>query len=205
MAESRRVGRWFTLLALPILLGGCAAETIVAPLEEVQRAIYRPVGPPKITLFTMINNRSGSGAHSALLVSGSQRVVFNPAGTYNHPQTPERNDVHFGMTDKAVDFFIDYHARETFHVVQQELIVTPEQAEIALRLVQDYGAVPPAGCTTSITNILRSVPGFENFAGGLFPTKAMKGMAKYPGVVTKKHFDDSPDQRGDLIQVPNVR
>lgn len=197
--------RRLLVLVLPLVLMGCAAQSVWAPDSEVQQASYRHNGPPSITLFTVINNRSGSGAHSGLMVNGSQRLLFDPAGSFKHPQLPERNDVLFGMNDRAVAVYIDYHARETFHVVQQDLVVSPEQAVLIQRLVQEYGAVPPASCTTSITNILRQVPGFENFQGGLFPIKAMNGMADIPGVVTSKHFDDTPDRRGELVQVPRVR
>ena len=49
------------LLALLLPLAACGAKSVYAPEAEVQRAIYRAEGPPSITLFTMINNRSGEG------------------------------------------------------------------------------------------------------------------------------------------------
>lgn len=206
-AEGRRRVRFATVLLLiaPVLLAGCGAEAVWAPDAEVQQAIYRADGPPTITLYTMINNRSKEGAHSGLMVSGSQRVVFDPAGSFHHPQLPERNDVFFGMTPAAKAFYIDYHARETFHVVEQTLVVTPEQAEAALVAVQKAGPVPKAACSNAIGKVLRQVPGFEDFGGGLFPAKTMRDFGRIPGVETRKYFDDSPDRRGDLITVPKVR
>lgn len=190
-------------LVLPLLTGACA-ESVWAPDAEVQQALYRHDGPPALTLFTVINNRSGEGAHSGLMVNGSQRVVFDPAGSFNHPQLPERNDVVFGMTPRAHLFYIDYHARETYHVIEHTIRVTPEQAEAALRLVQTEGPVAPAACSSSIARVMRQIPGFESFRGGVFPKQTMRSFMAL-GATEQKHFDDSPDRRGDLIQVPKVR
>ncbi|MEO0814443.1 MAG: hypothetical protein AAFY60_16405 [Myxococcota bacterium] len=185
------------MLAL-LLLGGCAAEPVWAPEDAVQRALYRHAGGPSITLFTMVNNRTGEGAHAGLMVSASQRVIFDPAGTFWHPTLPERNDVHFGIKPSALDFYIDYHARETYHVVVQTLAVSPEQAERALGLVQSYGAVPKAHCTKAITTVLRQVPGFEGMRSTWFPAKARDAFSSYPNVVTRRVFDDDPDDHSDL-------
>ena len=153
--------RLFLCLALLLSLAACGAEPKWADDAAVSRAAYVHEGPASITLFTVLNNRSGSGAHSGLMINGSQRVMFDPAGTWHHPYLPERNDVHYGMTDKMVAFYIDYHARVTYRVVQQTVYVTPAQAEIALQRAKGYGAVPKAMCARSVSSILRGVPGFE--------------------------------------------
>jgi hypothetical protein len=180
------------ILFLPLLLAACA-EPVWAPEEAVQKAIYRHNGPPAITLVTMINNRSGEGGHSALLINASQRVVFDPAGTWHHPTVPERNDVLFGMTPTMWDFYLDYHARESYHVVLQTVQVSPEIAELALRRVQEYGAVPKTQCSNSVSNILRGIPGFETVSRSLWPRRTMESFGALPGVVTQKIYDDSPD------------
>jgi len=133
------------LLAL-LTLAACGAEPKWAPEEQVQAARYVHDGPPAITLFTVINNRSGSGAHSGLMINGSERIMFDPAGTWNHPRIPERNDVHFGITPRIVNFYIDYHARETFRVVEQTVVVSPGIAELVAQRAKAYGAVPKAQC-----------------------------------------------------------
>lgn len=190
-------------LILPLALAACGAEPVWAPEEEVQRAIYRHDAPPSLTLFTVVSNRSGSGAHTGLLVNGSQRVIFDPAGTWYHPQVPERNDVHFGMKDAAVDFYVDYHARETFHVVIQEVPVSPQVAEMALRAVQEYGAVPKAYCAVATSTILSGLPGFENAPSGFSPLRLMKYFDTIPGVKRRVVFDDSPDNNR-TIEAPRL-
>lgn len=189
-------------LVVPLFLAACGAESVWAPEEEVQRAKYRHDAPPSLTLITVVSNRSGSGAHSALVVNGSQRVIFDPAGTWHHPLLPERNDVHFGMTPSALEFYIDYHARETFHVVSQEVPVSSQVAEVALARVQNYGAVPKAFCSNATTDILRSIPGFETVPRSFSPKAAMRAFDAKPGVVRTVVYDDSPANNGTIAVPP---
>lgn len=179
------------LLMLP--LASCGARSIIASDAEVQRAVYRQGGPTTLTLYTMIANRNGSGGHSALMVNGSQRVLFDPAGSWHQPTVPERNDVLFGMTPTMERYYRDYHARETYHLVIQTLTVSPEVAELALREVQANGAVPQGFCANSISRILSRLPGLESVRPTMFPNKLMKQFGAFPGVVTEKQFDTDSD------------
>jgi hypothetical protein len=190
-------------LCLAAFLGltACGAESIYAPEDQVQAARFVAGPPTYITLYTVINNNSGSGAHSAILVNGSERVMFDPAGTWHHPRLPERNDVHFGMTDKMVAFYIDYHARETFRVIEQQVFVSPEIAELVLRKVKDYGAVPKAMCTNATSSILRSVPGFESLPATWYPKKLSDAFGTLPGVTTKTITDDDDDNNHGVLLV----
>ena len=140
-----------------LTLAACGAEPVWAPEERVQAARYVHDGPNAITLFTVINNRSNAGAHSGLMINDSERIMFDPAGTWNHPRIPERNDVHYGITPRIVDFYIDYHARETFRVVEQTIVVSPGVADLVARRVKEYGAVPMAQCARSITGAHRNL------------------------------------------------
>ncbi len=188
-------------LALLLSLAACGAEPKWASDAEVARAIHVDDRPPSITLFTVLSNRSNGGAHSGLLINGSQRVLFDPAGTWHHPNLPERNDVHFGMNDKAVAFYIDYHARETFRVVEQTLYVTPAQADAAIRLAMAYGAVPKAQCTRSVSSILQGVPGLEDTPGTWYPAKLMKSFGKRPGVIERTITDSDADNNHGVLLV----
>lgn len=191
------------VLALLALLGlaACGAEPKWAPEEQVQAARYVHDGPPAITLYTVINNRSGSGAHSGLLVNASERIMFDPAGTWQHPRIPERNDVHFGITPRIVNFYIDYHARETYRVVEQTVVVSPGVAELVAQRVKAYGAVPKAMCATSISAILRGVPGFEGIGSTMFPNRLMDDFAKIPGVTGRTIYDEDADKNHGVLLI----
>ncbi|MDF0601038.1 hypothetical protein P1J78_09880 [Psychromarinibacter sp. C21-152] len=191
------------LLMLPLALAACGAEPVWAPEEEVQRALYRHNGPPSITLVTVVSNKNGSGGHSALLVNGSHRAIFDPAGTFQHPALPERNDVIYGMSEKAYQFYKEYHARVTWHVVSQEVQVPPEVAEAALRKIQAYGAVPKAYCAVATTSVLSELPGFEGVPTGFSPIAVMKYFDTLPSV-EKDVFRDNSPANNDYIRAPAV-
>ena len=180
-------------------LAACGGEPKWATDEAVAKAVYVHGTPTTLSLFTVISNGNGSGAHSGLMVNGSQRVLFDPAGTWHHPNLPERNDVHYGITDAAVVFYIDYHSRVSHHTIRQDIVVSPEIAEQVLSAVQTHGAVPKAMCTQSISGILRSIPGFESLPQTMFPKRLYEAFAELPGVTEEKFFDNDPEDNGYIV------
>lgn len=185
---------------LPLTLAACGADNKWASDSDVQRAAYQYPEPPSLTVYTAIRNASGEGGHSALMINGSQRVMFDPAGTWWHRTVPERHDVLYGMTPQMLDYYIDYHARETYHVVEQKIYVSPAVAERALAEVQAYGAVSKAMCARSVSDVLNDLPGFESVPSTIFPTKIVKAVDKMPNVERREYWDnDSDDNVGLLI------
>ena len=180
----------FALALAAALVAGCAEKGKESPTAEINAAIHQNSGPPRLTLITMINNRSGAGAHSALLVESSQSVLFDPAGSFEHKALPERGDVLYGMTPAWIERYISAHARAEFHVVRQEISVTPAQAARALQLVQANGPVSSAFCANATSGLLKQIPGFEGIRQGFYPLKLMDQVANLPNVKTTKHFED---------------
>lgn len=196
--------RSFAILALVACLGGCGAA-IDAPFaseEVVREKAYRHPGAPTISVITMVNNASGGGAHSALLISASQRVIFDPAGSFQNAIVPERHDVLFGISPRVLAAYKSAHARSAYHVVTQTMTVTPEQAELALRLAQENGPVPAALCTQATSGLLRQIPGFEGIKATLFPANLMRQIEARSGVETDRYFED--DAGGILDGVAKV-
>ena len=188
------------LIAL-IGLSACGAESVYAPQPAVDAVRFVAEPPTSITLYTVINNRSGAGAHSGLLINASQQVMFDPAGTWHHPRIPERNDVHYGITPRIVNFYIDYHARETFRVIEQTVVVSPQVAELVKQRAEAYGAVPKAQCSNSVSAILGGVPGFESLGSTWFPKKLSDAFGKLPGVRSRTITDDSADKNHGVLLV----
>lgn len=179
-----------------LALTGCAAEPVWAPDDAVASAFYRAPGPTGIELITMRNVGSGNGAHSAIVITASQRVIFDPAGSFFHPSLPERNDVIFGITDPALAAYRSYHARETYYMVGQTLDLPPELAERALRYAMGYGAVPKANCTRATSNVLKQLPEIGSFRSTWFPDNLERQFARVPGVVRAEYREnDSGDLR----------
>jgi hypothetical protein len=185
-------------LGAMVFLAGCATETVWAPDDAVARAAYRHDGPPRLTVYTMINNNSGGGAHTSLMINGSQRVIFDPAGSFKHDTIPERNDVLFGITPPVEDVYTRYHARKTYHVQIQRLDVSPELAERAIQLVKANGPVPSAQCSLATSRILG-----ELFPGQIrtswFPRKTAEDFGKIPGVTEEKLYEYDGDDNSNVL------
>ena len=179
----------FVVIGLALTVSACSKEAKWASDAELAEKIYRDPDTSKLTLFSMINNRSGTGAHTSLMINASQRVIFDPAGSFYHPAIPERNDVLFGISPRVADVYTRYHARETFHVIVQEIDVSPEVAEKALQLAKSYGNVPDAQCALSTSRILSQLPGFESIDTGWFPNKLAEQFGALPGVTERKLYE----------------
>jgi hypothetical protein len=185
-----------------LALAACAADTTTtdADPEVVARSAYRHDGPPKLTLFTMVSNSSGAGAHSSLMINASQRVIFDPAGSVRHSAVPERRDVLYGITPRIESFYESAHARTTYHVVIQEIEVPAAVAEKALRLAQVRGPVSQMYCTQSTSTLLRELPGFESIGSTFFPRNLSEQFGRLPGVTTRTLYEDDADDKRVAIE-----
>ena len=183
------------------MLGLAACAPVPEPSQsltdaELREQIYRHDGPPALTLFTMVNNSNGSGAHTSLMVNGSQRVIFDPAGSFRHPRIATKNDVVFGVTPVMEDTYTRFHARETFHVIVQHVEVPPQVAEDVLRRVLATGPVPRAQCALSTSELLRDVPGLNGaIRSTWFPNQLADQFGQLPGATTQRLYEyDEPDR-----------
>ena len=169
-------------IALLAVLAACTKPVVFAPDAEVQAARYRHAGPTELVLYDVVRNASGGGEHAALLINASERVLFDPAGSWTHPEAPERHDVHHGITPRMLQTYLGYHSSFDYHVMVYRLQVTPAVAERVKQLAQAYGPVPDAQCARSIGTILRQVPGFEGIADTWYPSTLAASFATLPGV-----------------------
>ncbi len=188
--------RIIAALGCLVLLAGCASESTWASDEFVRTRAYKHDGPLRITLFTMINNNTGAGAHTSLMINASQRVIFDPAGSFKHETIPERNDVVFGITPAVADGYTRYHARESFHVRVQTLDVSPELAEGIMRAVMEYGPVPSAQCALSTSSVLAQFfPG--QIKRGWYPKKLAEQFQEVPRVSSRtlREYDSDDNSR----------
>ncbi|WP_255449694.1 hypothetical protein [Shimia ponticola] len=167
-----------------------------APSSAIQAVLYQHPGPKYVQLMSMFNTGSNNGAHSALVINASHRVIFDPAGDFSHSKIPERHDVLFGANPRVLKGFFDCHARATFWAALQYVEVSPQSAETALRRVQGMGPQPDAYCTRSISSVLADLPEFRGFVRPTwFPGALHKQMARVPGVIEQElREDDDPDK-----------
>lgn len=191
--------RAFLALALPAALAACGADNKWASDEALRRARYVSDEPPSITLLTVIGIPRGEGGHSALMINGSQRVIFDPAGSWEHPAIPERGDVLYGITPNFKNFYIDYHARETYWVAEDTRVVPLEIANAAIRAAEAQGATNKSFCAVSTGKVLSRVPGFEGAPSGFSPLKLRNWFLTLPGVTSKKHMDGDPANNHNVL------
>ncbi len=183
------------LFGLPLALSACSAQEVWAPDDVVARAIYRGTGPKSLTLYTMKNTGSDNGAHTALMIDASQRVMWDPAGSWKQDRMPERNDVLFGVTPRLEEYYVSFHARVTYYVIGQKIEVSPEVAERALQLALRAGPVSQASCTRATSRFLRQLPGFESLPQTWFPNKLSDAFAALPGVTTREYRETDSDDK----------
>ena len=190
--------RLLAALLMMSALTACAVNKDNASDDEIRSVAYSDGSQPKLTLYTMVSNNTGSGAHTSLLINGSQAVAWDPAGSFRGNGVVARGDVVYGMSPKMVDYYTRYHARETYHVIVQELDVSPEVAEQALRTAVGYGAVPQAQCALSTSAILGSLPGFEGISSTYYPNKLHDQFAKY-GPTRKELWEYDADDKSKVL------
>ena len=157
--------KWLALVAL-VLVSACSSKAkVFAPDDAVQTVRYAAPPPAEIRLFTSINRKSGSGAHSGMLISGSQRVLFDPAGTFEFGGAPERHDVLYGMNDRTLEVYYDFHVRPDFNLIEQRITVPQSVADDLILRAEAAGPVDDAMCSSSISALLAATPGFEGAEG----------------------------------------
>jgi hypothetical protein len=190
-----RPDRRLILLALPALAACGVPPSVIAPQAALDQVRYRHPGPAALSLYTVRNNGSNQGAHTALLINASERVLFDPAGSFGHETIPERNDVLFGITPQVEAFYTSYHARQSYHVIRQDLVVSDAVAAEAYALALAHGPAPKATCTRATSGILRQLPGFESIRTVWLPENLMEAFQGLPGVTAEFFYEDDDDDK----------
>lgn len=171
-------------LAACLALSGCEIYRAAEP-TEIRAAQYVSDEPPSVTLLSMVNSETNRAAHSALLINGSQQVIYDPAGTFQHPDLPRADDIHYGITPRFLDYYERYHARFDYYVHAQKVEVSRATADRVLANAQARGKTPKMFCADSVTSALRPVPPFQNVGITLFPESIRRDFAQIPGVDNK--------------------
>ncbi len=191
------LSRRAVVLGLPLAaVAACSAPQTSSPPAMIAARQFAGPGPRVLTLFTMRNVSSGSGAHTSLLIDApSQRIMFDPAGSFRHTTIAERNDVLFGVTPEVEAYYISYHARETFYVLGQTIAVSDAVAEQAAALALANGPVARSFCTSATSGMIRRLPGFGGVSQTLFPNSLARSFGALPGVRSREWRENDPDNK----------
>lgn len=186
--------RCLSALLVAVALSGCEMYTPATP-DEIARAVYVSPEPPSVTLMSMVNAKSGRSAHSGLLINGSQQVLYDPAGTFTHPDLPRAGDIHYGMTPRFVDYYERYHARFDYYVETQTVQVTRAEADQILANAVARGQSLKMECALTTAAVLKPVPPFDKVVSTtFFPESLRQDFARLPGVKTGHVYDSDVGQ-----------
>lgn len=192
----RRLLRLAAILLLAGLAAGCAGVEMGASGKEIVAARHVSDEAPYVAVVSMVSNETGWAAHTALVINASQRVIYDPAGTFRHPDMPERGDVHYGADDRMLSYYERYHARLSHHVHVQKIPVPLAVAERALRRAEAQGPSPKLWCTWDTVQVLNDVEGLPRFDSTFFPQQLRAQIARVPGVEDRfRHERD----RGQMV------
>lgn len=193
------------LLGIAVVAGCTNRPAGNATDSQIAAVSYRDDGPKSITLYTMVSNRTGKGAHSAILINASERVIFDPAGSFKADIVPERGDVLYGISPAVEQAYISSHARSTYHVDIQTVEVSAAQAEIAYQLATRNGRVMGGFCSNAAAQLLQQVPGFESIRASMFPSRLEEEFAKLPGVKFDQYFEYDSEDLQEGLRVNNAK
>ena len=176
----------------------CGPSYERASQDEVNAAFYHHGGPPQIALLSMVSTGNDVSEHAGIMVNGSQRILYDPAGTYDSSQVPNwkafprRNDIHYGLTDRAFLQYKRFHARVGYYVHQQTVTVPLEVANRAIRLCEERGETKFLFCAQSASWVLKQLPGFTHIKSTFSPENLRRDFAKVAGVVDSElHESDA--------------
>ena len=174
--------KFFVLGFSLLYLFGCSNLRDFDPVTTINTPGYRHPGGATVTLVSVVSKRSNTAAHSALIVNGTQRIIFDPAGTLFHKNLKFRGDVIYDANPSVVDFYIRYHTRNTHDTVMQSVDVADALAEDLLKRLLSRGYVWKSFRAQSASTLLRATPGFENIRPTFSLQKLMKNFGKIENV-----------------------
>lgn len=174
--------RLFLALAAVAVIAGCTRNPEYAPPAEMAALAVPNNGPTNLTLYTVINRRTGAGGHTALGVNADERVLFDPAGSFKAENVVRSGDVLYGFTPAVEHAFSSQHARSAYLVNKITIPVSQEVAQMALQRVKANGPVGAAHCAQSTSSILQSLPGFQSIKPTYYPVSLEDQVKQLPGV-----------------------
>lgn len=175
------------MVALAMGVAACdGARRGPAPDPVPAAARFAHGGPTSVTLLTVKNVQAGMGDHAALLIEGSERVLYDPAGAFELPGVARRNDVLFGITPEVEQIYLGFHARATHDVIARTLPLERPDADALIALVEARPPAAPGFCAIRAGSALRSVPGLEGLSRSPWPRALGQSLAAKPGVTNRR-------------------
>ncbi len=176
------------------LLTGCAGVDLTTDAEFIKElraeTSYLPVNAPPSTTLVLAEHKGGSGAvHAALIVTGSERLIYDPSGSFTHPDTRRYGDVVYGASDDIVELFALHNADKNHDAVMRTIALQPEEAETMLDAARTHGGAMPGFCAKSVASVLRSVPRFASMRDTFWPSNVQQDFESIAPVAIRSVTD----------------
>ena len=170
-----RAARAALLLVGLVLLAGCAG--VFRNLDPAEREAARYVSdtPPEIALFTVI--LGNFGVHSALMVNGDHRVVYDPAGGWRDREGLSDGDLRYSMSPQRLARYLAYNTRRGREVIIHRRAVSQEVANQAIAALEQRRPFPTGFCAIAAGRVLAQLPGFEGLPVSFGPLRLMRAFA----------------------------
>ena len=109
-------------------------------------------------------------------------MLYDPAGTFTHPDLPRRGDIHYGMTPRYVDYYERYHARFDHFVEAQKVYVDRATADRILANAEAEGKMLKMACAVAVADVVKTEPPFQGVRSTFFPETVREDFARIAGV-----------------------
>lgn len=146
-------------------------------LDPAERTTARYVSDtqPEIVLFTVL--LGSRGVHSALMVNGDHRLVYDPAGGWRDSDGLSDGDLRYAMTPQRLARYLHYNTRRGRQVIIHRRPVPREVADQAIAALEGRRPFPSGFCAVATGRVLRALPGFEGIAQTFSPRELMRAFS----------------------------
>lgn len=177
--DGNRVRRRLILSLCALPLAACAGTFNRISSADAEAARSPWAGAPEVILVTV--TLEGLGMHSGLVVAGSQRVVYDPAGGWDTPAPLEQGDLRYDMTPARMADYLGYHSRGGREVVLIRRPVPPPVADAAIAFAETRAPLPFGACAFGTSALLSRLPGFEPIVPMIGPRRLRSAFMQLDG------------------------
>jgi hypothetical protein len=187
----RRCGRLAgAAFCCALLLAGCGGLDPSADADLLQElraeTSYFPDNAPPSATLLLSEHKGGSGAvHAALVITGSERVIYDPSGSFTHPDTRRLGDVVYGASDPVVEMFALHNADKDHDAMMRRIPLSAEEAEQMLARARSRGGAMPGYCAKSVADVMRAAPRFAAMRDTFWPSNVLEDFVQFGPVETR--------------------
>lgn len=179
------------LLASLVALAGCAAASSDELAEIARTVSYHPTdAQPSATLIVSQEKNGGGGVHAALMITGSEQLIYDPSGSYHNSRTRRVGDVVYGVTPKVVEEFALHQADYRHDAVLHQVPISHDLAEALLRRARAHGGSLPGFCASNISDVVGRAGPFAGVRDTMWPSELSEDFGRIEGVETRVVTDE---------------